>query len=180
MNPLTKFERPMYSKLVEHPGVWQPDVYRARPIKSAMESSDPHLLDGYAFRNLYIESPTAELPADNHPNAERYVDFVSRMAIMNRGAYGCIHREHFAGQDLGADYLKREWLDRSNTTYRRHHCGESRELDSLDIKRRKIRARKQPVPIPPGWAFKETSTAATHRTWEDLSALKETSFTYKH
>ncbi|XP_021693455.1 uncharacterized protein LOC110674107 [Aedes aegypti] len=177
MNPLTKFERPMYSKLVKHPGVWQPNLYRSRPIKTAMESSDPHLLDGYAFRNLYLESATMELPAQNHSGAERYEDFVSRIADINQGTYGCVHREHFAGKKLGVEFLKRNWLDQGNTTYRREHCEGERVLDSLEVKRKKIRARKQSVPIPPGWTFKDTSSAAAHRGWEELSQLVQTANT---
>ncbi|XP_062558322.1 uncharacterized protein LOC134223194 [Armigeres subalbatus] len=180
MNRLTRFETPLYTRVPEHPGVWQPHLYRPRPIKTAMESSDPHLLDGYAFRNLYIDSAAVELPAHNHPDAERYEDFIARIADMKQGAYSCIHREHFEGKQLGGEFLKQDWWDQSNTTYRRYHCGSNRNLDSLDIQRRKIRAGKRRVSIPPGWTFEKTSSAAAHRSWEELAGLKQTADTSDH
>ncbi|XP_065081447.1 uncharacterized protein LOC135704010 [Ochlerotatus camptorhynchus] len=170
MNRLTEFEKPLYSKPPEHPGIWQPHLYRSRPIKSSMESSDPHLLDGYAFSNLYLESPS-EVPVFSQADAERYEDFALRIKYMNGGRYGCIYREHFDGKALGVDCLKKDIIDRSNTTYRRDLCQSNRELDSVEVKRKKIRTSKRNVPLPRGWYFKPTSTGAAHRTWEELSSL---------
>ncbi|XP_039441965.1 uncharacterized protein LOC120422555 [Culex pipiens pallens] len=156
MNPLTNFEKPLYSRLPEHPGVWHPHRYRPQPIRSAMESVDPHLLDGYAFTNLYLESPS-ELPAFKRPEAERYQDFVTQK-----------------GWPTGSiETLKRDQRERRSTTYRRHYCQLAPELDSLRVQRMKIRAGRQTVQLPDGWKWAETSSAATHRSWQDLKALIE-------
>lgn len=161
MNRLTEFEKPLYSKLPGHPGIWQPQLYQSRPIKSSMESSDPHLLDGYAFSNLYLECPS-EVPVFNQADAERYEDFASRIKYMNGGRYDFIYREHFDGKCLGVDCLKRDLLDRNNTTYRRDLCQSNRELDSVEIKRKKMRTSKRCVQLPHGWDFKPTSTAVSY------------------
>ncbi|XP_058813765.1 uncharacterized protein LOC131677758 [Topomyia yanbarensis] len=175
MNTLTEFEKPLYTKVPEHPGVWKPHLYRPMPIRSAMDSSDPHLLDGYSFNHIYLQTPS-EFPAWKQSNTEGYGDFVLRL----NSQYNSIYRQYFEGQDLGIPTLQQDQIDLRNTTYRRHYCQSARNLDSIDIKRMKIRAQKQNVPIPNGWQFKPTTSANAHRSWEELAALNRAAHEMNH
>ncbi|XP_055618297.1 uncharacterized protein LOC129763353 [Toxorhynchites rutilus septentrionalis] len=174
MTSLSEFEKPLYSKVPEHPGVWQPNRYRADLVRSATMSTDSHLISGHRLNNLFYEQPE-ELPSYNRANAERYDDFVARMKGIDNGRYNCLHEQHFEGKDLGIPTLIQVKLDRDITTYKRHYCGSLPELDSLNVQRMKIQAKKRTVPVPPGWVFKPTSSAAAHRGFDELSALMQAS-----
>ncbi|XP_058467674.1 uncharacterized protein LOC131440422 [Malaya genurostris] len=175
MNPLTSFEKKLYSKVPEHPGVWKPHLYRATPIRSSMDSSDPHLLDGYNFTNIFLQAP-AELPVWNRTNAEGYEQFVSRL----NNLHNSIYRQYFEGKDLKIPTLLKDQYDLRNSTYRRHYCQSMRELNSMKVKRMNIRACKMGVPLPDGWLFKPTSSANAHRSWEELAALAKAANAMKH
>ncbi|XP_055523629.1 uncharacterized protein LOC129717623 isoform X2 [Wyeomyia smithii] len=156
MNPLTEFEKTLYRRVAEHPGVWKPKLYASSPIKTAIESTDPNLINGYAFKNLYLQSPT-ELSADQHSELESYEQFVARLSDLHSSVY----RQYFEGKDLEIDTLQQNMLDQQNSTYRRHYCQSDRKVNSIDVTRKKIRAQKLAVTLPPGWEFKYTTSAVS-------------------
>ncbi|XP_055588703.1 uncharacterized protein LOC129741031 [Uranotaenia lowii] len=170
MHKLTEFEKPLYSRVPEHPGVWKSQCYRPEPIRAAFDSSDPHLLDQHCFKNLFLETPH-ELHLSQQPHSESYADFVSRMAEIKGERYRNVYREMFEGKDLGTECLKQEKINARSTTYRRDHCQSNRSVNSIDIRRQNIRAGKYNFSVPEGWTFRETSSASAHRSWSEFAAL---------